>query len=338
MIAGNFSGYASRVTHLPEPRPASRRAARDPGAAARAEILHGLAQPQKTTPSKYLYDARGSELFEQICELPEYYLSRAEMAAMRRHLPEIARALGRGNMLIEPGAGGAQKPRVLLGVPGLAVAYVAIEICRKSLAAAVSSLRSAFPDMEITGVCADFTQPVELPLMQQRRARRVVFFPGSTIGNCTPEEATALLARFRRLVGPDGGILVGVDLYKSRDLLLPAYDDAAGVTALFNENLLHRLNADFAADFKPARFAHRAVWNEDHHRIEMHLVSRVSQRVNVGPHCFDFAAGESLVTEYSYKLTREEFAAVAGKAGLCVQEFWTDRGGLFSVQYLRPTN
>jgi len=165
-----------------------------------------------------------------------------------------------------------------------------------------------------------------------------VYFPGSTIGNCTPEEAASLLGGFRRLVGPDGGVLIGVDLYKSPEVLLPAYDDAAGVTAAFNENLLHRLNADFAADFRPARFCHRAVWNEVHHRIEMHLVSRVHQRVRVGPHTFDFAAGESTITEYSYKLTRAEFAAVAARAGLCVEEFWTDRDGLFSVQYLRPAN
>jgi dimethylhistidine N-methyltransferase len=329
VIVGNFSEYGSPGTPTHE-RPVG------PDPATRAAVLHGLSQPQKTTPAKLLYDARGAELFERICELPEYYLTRAEIAALRRNLPAIAAALGHDLLVIEPGAGAARKVRFLLGIPGLAAGYVGVEICRATLEQATSALRAAYPRVEIRGLCADFMQPFELPALRSRHARRLVFFPGSTIGNCTPAEAVTLLAGFRRLVGHDGGVLIGVDLCKSPAVIEPAYNDAAGVTATFNLNVLHRLNRDFAADFRPERFVHRAVWNEQQHRIEMRLVSREAQRVHLGPHVLEFAAGEYLVTEYSYKHTREEFAAIARSAGFAVQEFWTDAAGLTSLQYLRP--
>lgn len=332
VIVGNFSECASRRTRISEPAHVSLMAA------ARAEILHGLRQNAKAIPAKYLYDARGAELFERICELPEYYVTRAELSAMRRHLPHIATALGDDILLIEPGAGAARKVRLLLGIPGLAAGYVPVDICESSLAAAAASLRNACPAVEIRSVCADFTRPFTVPAIAKPYSRRVVFFPGSTIGNCTPAEAVDLLAFFRRLAGPGGGILIGVDLYKSPDVLIPAYNDSQGVTALFNLNLLHRLNRDFSADFRPERFSHRAVWNEDEHRIEMRLISRTHQRVHVGPHAFDFAAGEYLTTEYSYKHTREDFARIAWQAGLAVREFWTDCSELFSLQFLRPAN
>lgn len=309
-----------------------------PDASARAEILRGLSKSPKMISPKYFYDARGSELFEQICELPEYYVTRAELAALRRHLDEIAAALGSNVTLIEPGAGAGTKVRMLLGYPGLAAAYFAVDICRPALARATAALRLAYPRIDIRSVCADFTAPFEVPMGRASGHRRVVFFPGSTIGNFSPEETVTLLRSFREIAGEDGGILIGVDLYKSPSVLVPAYNDAAGVTALFNLNLLYRLNSDFAADFRPERFAHRAVWNEAERRIEMRLISRVAQAVWLGPHELRFAAGEPIVTEYSYKHRPEDFAALAAEAGLTVQELWMDPGELFSIQYLRPSS
>jgi dimethylhistidine N-methyltransferase len=337
VIAGNFSECASHATARPDrARPARRTG--QPDAADRAEVLEGLMRPQKSTPAKLLYDARGSELFERICALPEYYVTRAEIGAIRRHLPEIADTLGQDLLVIEPGAGAAHKVRYLLGIPRLAAGYVPVEICHSTLQATVTALRAAYPAVEVRGLCADFMRPFDVPATHHRHARRLVFFPGSTIGNCTPPEAVALLGRLRRLAGGAGALLVGVDLYKAKELLLPAYNDSAGVTAQFNLNVLHRLNRDFSADFRVERFSHRAVWNEAEHRIEMRLVSRADQQVHVGPHLFDFAAGEYLTTEYSYKHTTEEFARIAHDAGLAVQKVWTDCAGHFSLQYLRAAD
>jgi dimethylhistidine N-methyltransferase len=305
--------------------------------AAQLEVLAGLRRHPKTVPPQYFYDARGSELFERICAQPEYYLPRAEMQAMALHLAEIAGCLGNGVTLIEPGSGASRKVRLLLERRGLVESYVPVEICRPVLERAAAELTTRFPDIAVHPVCADFLHDWPMPPVDPR-SRRVVYFPGSTIGNCEPEVMTALFERFRRIVGPDGAILVGIDLWKPPAMLIRAYDDAAGVTARFNLNILQHLNRAVGTDFNPVWFTHWAECDERRHRIEMQLVSVRAQRVHVGLHAVDFEPGEALVTEHCYKPTRKEFATVTHAAGLEVIGDWTDPRGLFSVQYLVPVD
>jgi dimethylhistidine N-methyltransferase len=304
-------------------------------AAAQLEVLAGLQRRPKTLPPRYFYDARGSELFERICAQPEYYLARAEMQALALHLSAIAGCLGEHVTLIEPGSGASRKTRLLLERRGLVSAYVPIEICRPVLERAVAELRNLYPCVAVHPVCADYMRDWQISHFDVH-SRRVVYFPGSTIGNCEPQDMSALLARFREVVGPDGAILVGVDLWKSPAVLIPAYDDAAGVTARFNLNVLEHLNRVLGTDFDAAWFVHWVACDESRHRIEMQLISLRPQRVHVGLHVVEFEPGEALVTEYCYKPTRKEFAAVTHAAGLEVAGDWTDPRGLFSVQYLEP--
>jgi len=299
-------------------------------------VWAGLGGARKTLPCKYLYDARGSQLFERICELAEYYPTRTELAIMEAHAGEMARRLGPRCLLVEYGSGSSRKTRLLLDRLEAPAGYVPIDISRDALAASVRALAEAYPDLEVLPVCADYTEPIELPVPSRPAARRGVYFPGSTIGNFSPAEAQRFLARMARVAGRGGAILIGVDLRKDRRTLERAYDDASGVTAAFNLNLLSRLNRELGADFDPGRFAHRAVWNEAAGRVEMHLVSRTRQSVSVAGRRFAFAAGESIHTENSYKYTLEQFARLAAGAGLTVERVWTDPRERFSVQYLAP--
>jgi dimethylhistidine N-methyltransferase len=298
----------------------------------RAELLDGLRNRPRAIPSKLLYDARGSELFEQICETPEYYLTRAELEIMRRHAPEMAELCGPGCALIEYGSGGASKTRPLLEKLREPAAYLPIDISREALEASARALALALPGLRVHPVCADYTVDVSLPEIPARR--RAVAFPGSTIGNLEPPEARKLLENLRRVCGSGGAALIGVDLHKSAALLEPAYDDAAGITAAFELNVLAHLNREFEADFDLEHFAYRSLYNAPAHRVEMYLESRVAQRVRVAGESIALDAGERIRTEYSYKYELGEFADLARSAGLVAAHAWLDSRDLFSVHYL----
>jgi len=295
------------------------------------DVLTGLARPQKTLPSKYFYDARGCELFEQICELPEYYPTRTELAIMREHAGAMAKFLGPDCQLIEFGSGSSRKTRILIEQlqPPL---YVPIDIAGGALRAAAAGLAQLFPWLNIIGVCADYTKPLTLPeFVGVPIRRKAVYFPGSTIGNFTPHEAIEFLQLARRMVGPGGALLVGVDLKKDKQVLDAAYDDAAGVTAAFNLNLLARINRELGGDFQLRRFCHKAFYDEDKGRIEMHLESLAAQLVRVGGERLRFSQGETIHTEISCKYSVEEFRAVAHRAGFEPDQTWIDAANLFSV-------
>ena len=290
-------------------------------------MVAGLSAPRKSLPPKYFYDAAGSRLFARICRLPEYYLTRAELALTRRHLAAIARFAGRGCQLIEFGSGEGIKSRLLIRALRPAV-YVPIDISPDALQSAARRLAREFPWLLIAPVVGDFSRPLRIPLLKKRR---VAYFPGSTIGNLTPEDAHAFLSMSR---GVAAKMLVGVDLKKDPALLHAAYNDAAGVTAAFNLNLLARINRELGADFDPRRFRHYAFYNPAAGRIEMHLVALQAHRVRVAGHRFAFAAGETLHTENSYKYSLEEFRGLAAGAGFRGAKVWTDREGLFALHGL----
>lgn len=298
------------------------------------EALAGLRQAQKTLPCKYFYDQRGSQLFDRICELPEYYPTRTEAGIMADNIAAMASVFGEDCLLIEYGSGSSTKTRILLDhLPHLA-GYVPMDISREHLHQTAESLASAYPNIDILPLCADYTAPFELPETDRPVRSRVVYFPGSTIGNFHRPEAAAFLGRIAEVCGPGGALLVGVDLRKSAAVLEPAYNDSLGVTAEFNLNLLRRMNRELGADFEVAHFAHAAWYDEAIGRIEMHLVSLRAQTVRLGGEAVRFAEGETLWTECSYKYSLPEFALLAATAGFGVREVWTDRDRKFSVQYL----
>ncbi len=295
------------------------------------DVLAGLARPQKTLPPKYFYDARGCELFEQICELPEYYPTRTELAIMSEHAGAMAKFLGADCQLIEFGSGSSKKTRILIEQlrPPL---YVPIDIAGEAIKAAAAGLAQHFPWLNVNGVCADYTKPLTLPeFVGVPIRRKAVYFPGSTIGNFTPHEAIEFLQLVRRMSGTGGVLLIGVDLKKEKQVLDAAYDDAAGVTAAFNLNLLERINRELGGDFQLQRFRHKAFYDEDKGWIEMHIESLASQLVHVGGERFRFGAGETIHTEISCKYSIEEFQAVAHRAGFEPDQTWIDAGNLFSV-------
>ncbi|MGB9428960.1 MAG: L-histidine N(alpha)-methyltransferase, partial [Gammaproteobacteria bacterium] len=265
----------------------------------RTEVLAGLDGTPKTLPCKYFYDTRGSELFERICELPEYYLTRTELAIMETHATDMAAALGSRILLVEPGSGSSIKTRLLLDRLREPRAYVPVDISREHLVNAADRLNRRYPALEVLPVCADFSQPFALPAPRRPAASTVIYFPGSTIGNFEPDDAVQLLQRLQRLAGRDGGLLIGVDLRKDRGLLERAYNDAAGVTAAFNLNLLRRLNRELQSDFDLKHFRHLALYNETEGRIEIYLVSLGNQTVCVADETFHFREDEHIVTEYS---------------------------------------
>ncbi|HXV11564.1 MAG TPA: L-histidine N(alpha)-methyltransferase [Burkholderiales bacterium] len=298
------------------------------------DVWAGLSQPRKTLPPKYFYDPQGCLLFEAICALPEYYLTRAETALMNRHVGDMAGRLGPASAVIEYGSGSGRKTRILLAASRPAV-YVPIDIARAQLDATAAEIAREFPGLQVVAVCADYMRPFSLPDLEGLGARRrVVYFPGSTIGNLTPEEAAVFLTTARAQVQRGGGMLIGVDLKKDADRLNAAYNDSRGVTAAFNLNLLARINRELGADFDPAAFRHRAVYDAALGRIEMHLECLKAQSVTIGGRTFHLRKGETIHTENSYKYSIGEFQELARGAGLSPVTCWTDPDQLFGVHYL----
>jgi L-histidine N-alpha-methyltransferase len=310
----------------------SRASAAVPADSFREDVIAGLSQPQKALPPKYFYDAQGSRLFEAICRLREYYPTRAELALTRAHIGEIARFARIGGTLIEYGSGESIKSQLLIDALRPS-AYIPVDISEGALRDAAAKLRRRFPRLAIRPVHGDFSQALKIPVVQGR-GRRVVYFPGSTIGNLSPEEAHAFLRMTRGQVSRGGAMLVGVDLKKDARLLHAAYNDARGVTAAFNRNLLARVNRELGGDFKPRRFRHYAFYNATLGRIEMHLVSVAQQTVNIGNYRFTFEAGESIHTENSYKYSIDGFRALAARAGFRSGKVWVDAKRLFSLHGL----
>ena len=301
----------------------------------RAEVLAGLGGSPKSIPSMFLYDQRGSELFDDICALDEYYLTRTEIAILQACAGEMAGAIGPQAVLVELGSGSSTKTPLLLAELEDPVAYVPVDISRDHLEASSHAFADRFPHLPVLPVCADFNEPFDLPAFPRRPRRKAAFFSGSTIGNLEPDGAVALLRTIAELVGAGGLALIATDLKKDPAVLTAAYDDREGVTAEFELNLLRRINDELDADFDPDRFRHHAVWDEDHGRIEISLRSTAAQTVRVGDRSFDFAAGELLRTEYSHKFDHAGFAALAARAGMAVEQVWNDADDLFSIQLLR---
>ncbi|MFC4167453.1 L-histidine N(alpha)-methyltransferase [Teichococcus aestuarii] len=293
--------------------------------------LRGLAAPRKTLPPHLLYDPEGCRLFEAITTLPEYYVTRTELALLRQVGPELHARIGRGASVVEYGAGSATKAALLLSALEAPAAYVPLDIAEGAVKASAREIRARFPAVAVHPQVCDFNRRIALPPLP---APLLGFFPGSTIGNLDTEAALAFLGAVRASLGQGARFLVGVDLPKSPAVLIPAYDDAAGVTAAFNLNLLHRLNREAAADFDLARFSHQAVWNVAESRIEMHLRSDTAQSVSVAGETIHFSAGESIHTENSYKRAPEAFQAMARETGWRPEAVWQDPQGLFSLHLL----
>jgi len=302
----------------------------------RDEVLRGLAKPAKELPCKLFYDQRGSALFDQICQLDEYYLTRTETAILQQNAADIAALIGERCALIEYGSGSSSKIRILLDQLREPLSYVPIDLSKDQLLPSATAIAAAYPRLKVLPLCADYTQPLVHPALAEGVARRVAFFPGSTIGNFHRHEAEEFLRRVRNLVGRKGGLLVGIDLKKDPRLLHAAYNDSAGITAEFNLNLLAHINTRFGSDFRLDQFAHRAHYEERLGRIEMHLISLADQLVQLDDARFPFEAGEPILTEVSYKYDLDQFARLAARAGFGVQRVWTDSDRLFSVQYLVP--
>lgn len=302
-----------------------------------ADVLAGLSATPKAIAAKYFYDANGSALFDRICTLPEYYPTRTERAILEAHAGEMAAALGARALLIEPGAGSSEKTRVLLRALEEPAAYVPVDISAEHLEHSAQALRAELPHIEVLPVAADFTAGFAVPRPQRQPLRRAVFFPGSTLGNFEPDAARRLLAGFRPLAGRDGRLLLGVDLQKDIDVLERAYDDAQGVTAQFNLNLLVRINRELGGNFDPAAFRHVAFYDRERGRIEMHLESRSDQVVSVAGRRFCFRAGERLHTESSYKYTPDSIAALGAAAGWRPLRQWTDDRGWFALALFAPS-
>ncbi len=311
----------------PSPAPSSQHSELDENAAA---VIAGLSRPRKTLPCSLLYDAWGSTLFEAITRLPEYYPTRTETAILKRHAAEMTADISPGAALIEFGSGSSTKTELLLAQARDLGAYVPVDVSASALDAARQRLAVRFPDLKVWPVLADFTRPMVLPPAIARR-RKVGFFPGSTIGNFTPAEAARWLFSVRELFGASGHLILGVDLEKDARRLIAAYDDAEGVTAAFNLNLLRRINRELGADFDLTAFEHRVVFDPREGRIEMHLVARREQVVRVCGQRFGFAAGETIHTESSYKYAPDRFRDVAAAAGWRTRRVWTDPEKLFSV-------
>ena len=299
------------------------------------DTLAGLSRTPKRLSSKYFYDRRGSELFEDITRQPEYYLTRVEFALLQARMGEIAEAVGPRAHVVEYGSGSGRKTRLLLDGLEDPVAYTPIEISRSALLASVERLDREFDDVEVLPVCADFTRPVPLPRPKRQADHALVFFPGSTLGNFIEDEAVRLLQAMHQTMGDRGGALLGIDLQKSPAIIAPAYNDANGVTAKFTLNLLARLNRDIGSDFDLEGFAHRADYVEAAGRIETCLVSRREQVVTVEGRTFHFAAGEAMQVEYSQKYTDAMLVALAARADLKVVRAWNDPQDWFGLRLLQ---
>ncbi|MEY2480925.1 MAG: hypothetical protein QOI04_1852 [Verrucomicrobiota bacterium] len=297
------------------------------------EVLRGLSQRPRTLPCKFFYDARGAALFQKICELPEYYITRTETAILRLHAHEMAQCFGARCELLGLGTGAGTKTRILLEELREPSVYIPIDISVKQLEKSAALFRRTFPHLEILPVCADYLQPFELPKSRSEPARKIVYFPGSTIGNFEPQQAGEFLRRIVDLSGTGGGLLIGVDLKKDPEIIERAYNDRTGITAEFNLNLLVRADRELGANFDIAQWRHNAIYNSEEGRIEMYLVSEIDQTVAIQDRHFHFDAGEKILTEYSYKHSREGFIALAKSVGFSFEHLWTDDAQLFGLFY-----
>ncbi len=297
----------------------------------RSAVVAGLTNTRKTLPSKFFYDDQGSRLFEEICRIDEYYPTRTEIALLDEHAGEIADYMGDGCHLVEFGSGASVKVRILLNALAEPRSYVPIDISREHLIQSAADLAGDFPDLPVIAVCADYTEPLDFPELGE--GRRVGFFPGSTIGNFTHDEAVAFLSTAHDVLR-GGGLVIGADLMKDDRILEAAYDDAGGVTAAFNKNILVRCNREIGATFDLDAFDHRATVNRDRGRVEMHLVSNRDQVVSLAGQAIAFREGETIHTENSHKYTREEFRELTERAGFRTLRTWVDEDQLFSVHFL----
>ncbi len=301
------------------------------------QVLEGLLGTPKRLPCQLLYDELGSRLFEEICDTPEYYPARTERVILEAYAREITRSVGPGSTLVEWGSGASVKTRIVLDALAKPSIYVPIDISREILMRATREMRRDYPDLDVRPLVADYLLPLELPLSDAERARPIVtFFPGSTLGNFEPGAATEFLASVRRAGGKRQHFILGTDLPKPARLLEAAYDDAAGVTARFNKNILNVVNVRFEGNFDPSTFIHRAVYDTDERRVEMHLVSCKRQEVTVLGRKIGFEHGEPIVTEHCYKYSFPELEAMASRAGFAVADTWTDPERRFAVHLWRP--
>ena len=299
----------------------------------KSEVIENLSRERKTLPCKFFYDKTGSDLFDRICELDEYYPTRTEIALLERHGEEFAELSGPACHVIEFGSGSSVKVKLLLDKLNEPSTYTAIDISKDHLIDATSALAEEFPEIDVEAVWADYSQPLRME-RNGHAGRRLGFFPGSTIGNFSPDEAHAFLKRSAETIGPGGSMLIGVDLKKDEDTLIAAYNDRDGVTAAFNENLLARINRELDGEFNLSAFSHDAVYNREHGRIEMHLVSERDQTAKIGDRSFEFRAGETIHTENSYKYSVEQFQGLCREARYEPVQAWTDPAGMFSLHYL----
>lgn len=295
------------------------------------DVLVGLWTSPKRLPSKYLYDQRGSQLFDDICELDEYYLTRCEDEIIKRYAAEMAEQIGPGVQLVEYGSGSSTKTKALLDNLIDPVAYVPVDISREHLSDTAESLSLEYPHLEILPVCADFTKSFALPQPERPPTHAAVFFPGSTIGNFERPEALLMLSQIAELCGRGGGLLIGIDLQKEIDVIEAAYNDERGVTAEFSLNLLRHINRELDGDFDLEHFEHHAVYDDEEDRVEISLVSQRNQSVQIGELSFQLAEQEPILTEYSHKYTIEGFAALAAEVGLTLRKSWTDPREMFAV-------
>ncbi len=298
----------------------------------RSEVIAGLRETPKRIPSKFFYDERGSQLFEAITELQEYYLTRTEISILTDHLPEMASRIGPDATIIEFGTGAGVKTKMLLEALKKPRAYIPIDISREQLASASAELAESFPSLDIHPIFSDYTSEISLPV-NSHSGKNVIFFPGSTIGNFTPEEAVDFLQKAATLIGAGGSLLIGFDRVKDARILDDAYNDSRGITAEFNLNLINRIRSEFGVPISKEDFEHYAFFNEGKSRIEMHLVSKKAQLLNLGDEKVMLTQGEHIITEYSYKYTREAFRDILSSSGFEIQERWSDEKEYFDVCY-----
>ncbi len=300
-----------------------------------ADVLTGLTRRQKSISPKYFYDQKGSALFDAVCRAPEYYVTRTELALLDEILPEVAELTGPNAIVIEWGSGSSWKIRKVLDALDDPAEYIAIDISRHHLKAAAAEIGRQYPDVKVGAICADFLAPITLPEQAiVSDGRKLGFLPGSTIGNFDPHVAAEILKRAATLLGPGGAFLIGTDLQKDLETLLAAYNDAAGITAQFNLNLLVRMKSELGAEIDIAAFNHEAIYNSDDHRIEMYLRAKADTAIVIGGHSFEFKMGEAIHTENSHKFTLQSFQKIAQRAGFDVEAVWTDPERLFALHYL----
>lgn len=296
-----------------------------------SEVLAGLQRRPRQIPPKFFYDERGSELFDAICRTDEYYLTRTEQQLLQQHATDIAGLIGERCLLIEPGSGNSEKVRLLLDELKPA-AYLPMDISRDFLYQSAGQVAREYPWLQVHATCVDFTAPLSLPWCPAD-AHRLIFFPGSSIGNFDPQQAEQFLTNLKSVAGENGSLLIGVDLKKEPAILNAAYNDAQGMTAAFNQNLLYRIQRELDAEIEPEQFTHHAFYNDQIGRIEMHLVSQQAQEICIDDQRFRFARDETIYTESSYKYSVEEFIELAARAGYVSRQVWTDAEGLFSLHY-----